>query len=68
MLLMNVVEIVIRKVPKEIRDRFKALCALRDIPMQAEILRLMQDEIDANPLGPQVIDMGHVKPREVKGT
>lgn len=38
--------ILVRKVPEELRKAFKLLCLQRNTTMQAEIQRLMTEELD----------------------
>ena len=43
---MEGVVIQIRNVPRALRDQFKALAALRGSSVTAEIIKLMQKEVD----------------------
>ena len=42
---MDKVQLVVKNVPRNTRDRFKATCALKGVSMQVEIVRLIEAAI-----------------------
>jgi hypothetical protein len=47
---LQMVSIFIRGIPREVRDRFKALCVIRGTTMRQALVELMLKALDGSPI------------------
>ena len=46
----GMVSIFVRDIPREVRDRFKALCVLRGTTMRQALVEMMLDALEGSPI------------------
>ena len=59
----QMVSVFIRGVPREVRDRFKALCVIRGTTMRQALVELMLEALEGSPINVPEIPEGFRSPR-----